>query len=67
MEFNTEVGRENMKGKMKMIILGVKNSESEIEHNSVLCTLQNGSGMLDSLIAQYSRRGPCQGFAVLGL
>lgn len=25
-EFNTEVGWENMKGKMKMIILGVKNS-----------------------------------------
>ena len=56
-----------MKGKMKMIILGVKNSESEIEHNSVLCILQSVLGMLDLLIAEYSRGGPCQGFAVLGL
>ena len=55
-----------MKGKMKMIILGVKNPESEIEHDRVLCVLRNVLGMLGSLTAQYNRRGASQGAAVLG-
>lgn len=40
-----------------MIILGVKNSESEIEHDRVLCVLRNVLGMLGLLTAQCNRWG----------
>ena len=56
----------NMKGKTKMIILGVKNSESEIEHDRVLCVLRNVLGLLGLLAAQCNRMGASQGVAVLG-
>lgn len=48
-----------MKGKMKMIILGVKNSESEIVPDHVLCVLEMSwaCGFTDSTIQQKSFSG----------
>lgn len=46
---------------MKMIILGLKTSQCEIEHNGVPCLFQKAWDMLGLLMEQYNRSGACPG------